>query len=184
MSKSIGVASLIVNIRIILRVVALVICLLTPVVWALDTGDRAPDWSLQDVNNNPVNYYEDADGAVTVLLFWATWCPYCRELMPHVQELANLYGDRGVVFYALNVWEDGDAGKYVKENGFTFKLMLLADLVAEDYGIKGTPGFLVVDADRRVTYKRMSGASGLEVASAASEAIEAALAKLQLDGGK
>ncbi len=33
----------------------------------------------------------DYKGKVVFLNFWATWCPPCREEMPHIEELYNMY---------------------------------------------------------------------------------------------
>lgn len=140
---------------------------------------RVKDWTLTDASEVTVNYYADSQQSVSVILFWATWCPYCRSLMPHLQEVADEYKNRQVRFYALNVWEDGDPQQYFQENGFTFRLLLLADLVTEDYGVKGTPGLFVMDQSHRVLYIRQSGEDDVDVKIAVREAIKKVLSSDQ-----
>lgn len=142
----------------------------------LAVGDRAPDWRLQRPSGETVNFYADAGNGPAVVLFWATWCPYCRALMPHLQDLAERYAGKPVRFYALNVWEDGDPVAHMAERGYTFDLLLEADAVAEAWGVQGTPGLLVVDGERRVRYTRTSGTAAPAAEAAVADALEAALA--------
>jgi len=128
-----------------------------------NAASNAPNWTLTDDNGNEINFYDDADGQPTVLLVSATWYPYCRALMPHLEKIQRDYSDRGVVFYALNIWEDADPIAYNKENKFGFRLMLDADEIAKAYGIKGTLGLLAVDGERNIIYARKSGSSPQQV---------------------
>src|SRR5947199_3428540 len=40
-------------------------------------------------------------GKVVVLEFWATWCAPCIGAIPHLNQLANEFKDRGVAFLAV-----------------------------------------------------------------------------------
>jgi thiol-disulfide isomerase/thioredoxin len=39
-------------------------------------------------------YLEQLEGDVTVVNFWGTWCPPCRQEFPHIVALYEKYGDR------------------------------------------------------------------------------------------
>lgn len=123
-----------------------------------------PDWTLENAAGEQVNFRTHSAGRPAVLLFWATWCPYCRELMPELEAVRAEFATGDVIFYALDIWEDGDPVRYMRERGFGFELLLDADPVAAQYGVKGTPSLLVVDADRRVVYVRKSGTGPSQVA--------------------
>ena len=131
--------------------------------FALDSEQVAPDWSLDDADGKQINFYSDSEQQLSILVFWATWCPYCRSLMPHIQDILEEFNEQPLSVYALNVWEDGDPRKYFIENEFSFKLLLRADLVAEDYGVRGTPGLFLIDENRHVLYMRSSGEKDLEL---------------------
>ncbi len=50
------------------------------------------------------------DGRVHVVEFWATWCGWCVEDMPHLSALAAKYGDR-VQITSVNIWEASHDGQ-------------------------------------------------------------------------
>lgn len=137
-------------------------------------GETAPDWELVRPDGQRLRFYDD--DRVAVLLFWATWCPYCRALMPHLDALAREYADRPVAFYALNVWEDGDPVAHLRERDYRFELLLDAEPVAARYGVKGTPGLFVVDRRHVIRYARDKGTEAEAAAAAVRAAIDAALA--------
>lgn len=87
----------------------------------------------------------------TVLFFWATWCPYCKALMPHLQSIRLEYGDR-VRILAINIKEDGDPVEFIASAGYDFELLPEGDAVADTYRITGTPGLLLVDGERLVHF--------------------------------
>ena len=51
------------------------------------------DWVLEDKNRERYNFNE-AEGEVVIINYWATWCPPCIAEMPSFQELYNDYQDR------------------------------------------------------------------------------------------
>lgn len=98
-------------------------------------------------------YPEDLEGP-TIILFWATWCPYCKALMPHLQSIVDEFPGQ-VRVVALNIREDGDPAAYLAEYGYDFRLVANADPAAELWGVKGTPGLFLADASGRVVFDRM-----------------------------
>jgi thiol-disulfide isomerase/thioredoxin len=150
----------------------------TTVANAVDIGDTAPNWALQNGAGRNINYYSDSEGKVSVLIYWATWCPYCASLMPHIQEVANQYQGKDVVFYAMNIIEDGDPAQFMREKGYTFDLILQADATMGDYSVPGTPSVFVVDSSHKVLYRRIPDTPDEEVKAAVNRAINSALGRM------
>lgn len=67
----------------------------------------------------------DYKGKVLVLDFWATYCPPCREEVPHLIALQKRYGAQGLHVVGLNVGGDEDRPKvpgFVQELGISYPL--------------------------------------------------------------
>jgi thiol-disulfide isomerase/thioredoxin len=121
---------------------------------ALAEGDRAPSFELADPAGAVVSFPAAARNKPSVILFWATWCPYCKALMPLLEDVRQEFSDVGVEVFALNVWEDGDPVRRIDDGGFDFRLLLDADSVADAYGVRGTPGLFVVNQEGVIVYRR------------------------------
>jgi thiol-disulfide isomerase/thioredoxin len=114
---------------------------------------QPPGFALPRADGTEFRYPEDLAGP-TIILFWATWCPYCKALMPHLQSILDEYPGQLQVL-ALSIRDDGDPAATLAEYGFDFTLFTTADAVAEAWGVKGTPGLFLADGGGRVVFDRM-----------------------------
>ncbi|MCA9678253.1 MAG: redoxin family protein, partial [Myxococcales bacterium] len=76
-------------------------------------------------------------GTVYVLEFWATWCGYCIQAMPHLSELAERYAGR-VVFVGVDVMERPPR-----------------DVDPEEWTSEAVAGFLATERGRKMTYRTL-----------------------------
>ncbi|HEU4663627.1 MAG TPA: TlpA disulfide reductase family protein [Dokdonella sp.] len=132
-------------------------------------GARALPWEGKGADGAAIRFDPDHLQRPAVLLFWATWCPYCKALMPHVQAVYDAAGKAKLDVYAIDIKDDGDPIAELRERGQTFTLVRDGDAIAEQYGIKGAPGLLLVDRSGAIVYRRVGGD--------APEVVEAALRK-------
>ena len=130
---------------------------------------QPPGFALPQADGAEFRYPEDLAGP-TIILFWATWCPYCKALMPHLQSILDEYPGKLQVL-ALTIRDDGDPAATLAEYGFDFTLLPTADAVAEAWGVKGTPGLFLADANGRVVFDRMRLPPAAERASAQPGAV-------------
>ena len=117
-------------------------------------GMPAPAWTLETDDGDEVSFPQDMQGEAGILLFWATWCPYCKAVMPYLDKIVDDYAEHGVEVFAIDFKDDGDPVAVMAELGYDFVVLPLGDLVADDYGVFSAPGILVVDSDGMVVYRR------------------------------
>ena len=113
-------------------------------------ADPAPPLSLTHADGSTVELPREHEG-VDIYLFWATWCPYCKAFMPHLQSIRDEYGDDVTVF-ALQIRDDEDPRPYLADNGFDFELIPNADAAMAPYGMRSTPGLVLVDGDGNIRF--------------------------------
>lgn len=111
---------------------------------------KAPPFSIVSAAGETVSLPREHDG-VDIYLFWATWCPYCKRLLPHIQSIEDEYGDSVEVF-AINFRDDGDPQGYIESRGFEFVLLPEGDSAAKRYGMHGTPGLVLVDGNGEIRF--------------------------------
>jgi thiol-disulfide isomerase/thioredoxin len=58
----------------------------------LRVGDKAPTAIVQTLDGKPIDLAEFVGKAPTLIEFWATWCPLCRQLEPKVRAIHDRYG--------------------------------------------------------------------------------------------
>ncbi len=119
---------------------------------AADEARIAPDWTLQSESGETVTLSEVAAKQPVIVLFWATWCPYCKALMPHIQSI-GLEHDNEIRVLAIHFRDDkGDPVAYIESAGYDFTLLPDGDEVAKLNRVWGTPGLLIIDRDMNIRY--------------------------------
>ena len=118
-------------------------------------GDMAPDFTLKDLNGKPVTLSQ-LRGKVVVLNFWASWCPHCREEMPSLARLNEVYGSSDFALLAVNVEGngEGEVKSYLAKHPFNFTVLLDPKLTVQDlYGVYELPETLIINKKGQVVEK-------------------------------
>ena len=124
---------------------------LTQPALAIEPGTLAEDWTRPTVDGRSLTLSEQVSERPQVLFFWASWCPFCKALMPHLQSIKLEHAD-DIDILSVNFREDGDPLAVLREGAYDFIMIPDADDVAELYDVYGTPGVLLVDGDRRIQF--------------------------------
>jgi peroxiredoxin len=114
----------------------------------LAVGNLAPDFTLLDLEGNPVSL-SDYRGQVVLLNFWATWCAPCRVEMPTFQSYFELYQSQDFVVLGVDFDEPEDrVRQFGQELGIGFPLLLdPGGEVQALYNIRGYPSSVFIRPD-------------------------------------
>jgi len=96
-------------------------------------------------------------GQVTVVYFWATWCPNCRKEVDFLNDLRQRYTPRGVRFIGITDnsrgQTDDTVAAYLKEHRFDFPNAIDAQgATTRAYGGGSVPTAVVVGRDGTVRW--------------------------------
>jgi thiol-disulfide isomerase/thioredoxin len=148
----------------------------------VEQGDLAPKWGGSDFDGRMVLFPNVAQGQPAVLVFWATWCSYCKAFMPYLEDIEAEYADQGVKIVAVNAKEDGegDPKAYVESLGFPVTAVRDGDEIAVAYDVEFIPGLMVIDGEGMVAYRRQwtDLPAGRTVAELWSDQVREALDRL------
>ncbi len=72
--------------------------------------------------------FEIGGGKVTVVEFWATWCPPCKVAIPHLNKLyVNKYKARGVQLVGVTKEDEGTVKPFIAERKAQFTYPVAID---------------------------------------------------------
>ena len=122
-----------------------------------------PEILLFDENKVKINldsYLKNSNHRLTIVNFWATWCPPCIEELPSLNRLATIFEERGIDILAISM-DKGDEKKlnyFLKQKGGD-KLKFFQDKnwsAGKTLPIKGLPVTLIVknnEKETKIIYK-------------------------------
>lgn len=114
-------------------------------------------------------------GQVTVVNFWATWCPPCRAEHPVLLEMAA----KGVRVAGINIMDDdAKAIAYLSEEGNPF-FAVATDPQGRnrvEWGVTAPPETFIIRGDGTVAFKFIGPLVGSDYENRFIPALEAALA--------
>lgn len=118
-----------------------------------EIGSLAPHFQLTKLDGSVLSL-NDLRGQPAVLVFWASWCQFCREEAPHVNKLADAYVARGVRVFGVNVHENQRRTEVGMKNfGIRYPVVRDSDGdTARDYDVEGIPTVFFLDGEGKVRY--------------------------------
>jgi len=125
----------------------------------LASGMQAPDIVIRNPQKQEIRL-SAIEKPYTLVVFWASWCPSCEELMPMLQKW---YMSKAVDLEILAVSLDSvgtEWKKSIETNGYSF--LQGCDLkgwngkAAGDYFVYATPSLFLLDRNRKILAKPMS----------------------------
>eukprot|EP01116_Phalansterium_solitarium_P022729 TRINITY_DN761_c0_g1_i1.p2 TRINITY_DN761_c0_g1~~TRINITY_DN761_c0_g1_i1.p2 ORF type:complete len:205 (+),score=77.71 TRINITY_DN761_c0_g1_i1:86-700(+) len=108
---------------------------------------------------------------VFVLEFWATWCPPCRQSIPHISQVQSKYKDKDVV--VIGITQEHDAAKvkkFVDGMGAQMDYHVAVDTdgsasqLMATYNVSGIPHAFVFGRDGKLVWHGHPVEPGLESA--------------------
>lgn len=110
-------------------------------------GKPAPEFRLPLLRGGEASLAQLSFGRKTIVFFWATWCPHCRQEIKRLKEMLQDLEARNVKVILVNVGEDAAAvQKYIDKNDIPLDIMLDAhDSLSASYQLVGIPTFIFID---------------------------------------
>ena len=117
-------------------------------------GQRAPDFSLEDLGGAP-HQMEEMLGRIVIINFWSAECPWSKKIDKKLTEfLSTTDGEISLLSIASNVNEPRDMlMSCAEERGLQIVLQDEDHAVADLYDAVTTPHFFLIDSDGILKYK-------------------------------
>ncbi len=113
---------------------------------------RFLDFSLPDLDGAPKSLGRFVGKKPVLLVFWAAWCPLCKEQVPVIN---RIHGQGDVEVLAVNVKESPKKVKAAARSlDISYPVLLDSDgSVAKKYKVPGVPVYIVIDNAGRIVYR-------------------------------
>jgi peroxiredoxin/uncharacterized membrane protein YphA (DoxX/SURF4 family) len=135
----------------------------------LKVGDKAPDFSLPDMDGEPVAM-KDLLGRDTLLLFWSPSCPFCTAMSEDVRrweenpppDAPRLVFVTSGDLEAVREASEGFESLFLHDDGFQVGIL---------FGTRSTPSALLIDSEGRIASSIGSGSSNVLLLAGVSKVV-------------
>ncbi|WP_084245450.1 thiol-disulfide oxidoreductase ResA [Planomicrobium okeanokoites] len=114
----------------------------------LRVGDKAPDFTLEDMEGNR-HKLSDYQGEGVFLNFWGTWCEPCVKEMPAMDRQYKEYEEQGVHILAVNIAQsDFEVQSFADRFDLSFPIAIdKSRSVMTAYNIRPLPTTVLVNPE-------------------------------------
>jgi len=111
------------------------------------------DIIIKDLNGRPVNV-TGQKGRPAILMFWTTWCRFCRDAIKTMNKDYVGIEKEGITVLVINVGEyEYKVKRYFKDTVMNFRVLFDENsLVADHYGLEGVPTYVLLDKEGKVVF--------------------------------
>ena len=118
-------------------------------------SDRPADFTLPDLDGQPVALAPFLGKTPVLLVFWATWCPECKAAIPEINALTTGPLAEKLQIFGIDFRESREkVARAVKSRGIRYPVLLdEKGQVARAYGVVGIPTYILLDRKGNVAWR-------------------------------
>jgi len=140
-----------------LAIIAIILSLTTLAFGQTKKGQKAPDFTLTDMDGNNITLSDVVGNGPVYINFWATWCAPCKKEIPELIKLYDEYKDRGFKILGITVDNARTLGKvksFVESHNMDFTILLDSDseVFRRKFKGRGIPFGFLLDNEGRIIH--------------------------------
>lgn len=119
-------------------------------------GPAAPLAGLEWIKGGPAQL---TSGSITVVEFWATWCPPCRTSIPHLTEIEDRFKDQDVTVIGVSNETADIVRPFVEQMDEKMEYVVAVDRQGhvwkgymDAFGVRGIPHAFIVGKDGNIVW--------------------------------
>ncbi len=112
------------------------------------------DFQIESIYGGEVSLGAYLGKKAVLMLFWTTWCPYCRSALIDLNGEREYLKSMGIELLAINIGESPQKViSFVERIGLDFTVLLDRNFkVADSYGLLGVPTYIIINKSGKVVF--------------------------------
>ena len=129
---------------------------------AVSVGQKAPDFTMNDVNGNPVALSSKIGSKLLLVDFWAAWCGPCRQENPNLVKVFNEFNKKGFDIFGVSLdqrkedWLKAIAGDKLSWTHVS-DLQYFNNAAAKIYAVNSIPANFLLDETGTIIARNLRG---------------------------
>lgn len=129
---------------------------------AVAVGQKAPDFTLDDPDGNPVSLYSKEGSKLLLIDFWAAWCGPCRRENPNVVKVYNEFHKKGFDIFGVSLDQSKDDWvKAIADDKLEWTqvsdLQYWNNAAAKLYAVNSIPANFLLDENGTILARNLRG---------------------------
>jgi len=125
-------------------------------------GQKAPDFTMNDINGSPVTLSSKIGSKLLLIDFWAAWCNPCRQENPNVVKIYNEFHKKGFDVFGVSLDNSKEAWvKAIADDKLTWThvsdLQRGNNAAAKLYSVNSIPSNFLLDETGKIIGRNLRG---------------------------